>query len=111
MVNANINNAQRPADAGGFHKTVEYKQTSRHNVFESAILHNIDLSLRLIRCKIGSNCEMLVPQLKCASFRDSSDKPSRSTASFYDRYGLHVKFPRHVVQSFSRHDTEQPIRI
>ena len=61
MVNANINNAQRPADAGGFHKTVEYKQTSRHNVFERAILHNIEMSLRLIRCKIVSNCEMLVP--------------------------------------------------
>ena len=60
-VNANINNAQRHADAGGFHKTVEYKQTSRHNAFESAILHNIEMSLRLIRCKIGSNCEMLVP--------------------------------------------------
>ncbi len=57
----NINHAQRPADAGGFHKTVEYKQTSRHTVFESAILHNIEMSLRLIRCKIGSNCEMLVP--------------------------------------------------
>ena len=26
MVNANSINAQRPADAGGFHKTVEYKQ-------------------------------------------------------------------------------------
>ena len=61
MVNANINNAQRPADAGGFHKTVEYKQTSRHNVFESAILHNIEMSLRIILCKIVSNCEMLVP--------------------------------------------------
>ena len=59
MVNANII-AQRPADAGGFHKTVEYKQTSRHNVFESAILHNIEMSLRLVRCKIVSNCEMLV---------------------------------------------------
>ena len=82
MVNANINNAQRPADAGGFHKTVEYKQTSRHNVFESAILHNIEMSLRLIRCKIVSNCEMLVG--KCASFRDSSEKPSRSTATIYD---------------------------
>ena len=43
MVNANINNAQRPADAGGFHKTVEYKQTSRHNVFESAILHILNV--------------------------------------------------------------------
>ena len=40
-LNVNINYAQRPADAGGFHKTVEYKQTSRHNVFGSAILHNI----------------------------------------------------------------------
>ena len=60
-VNVNINNAQRPADAGGFHKTVEYKQTSRHNVLESAILHNIGMYLRLIRCKIGSNCGILVP--------------------------------------------------
>ena len=51
----------RPVDAGGFHKTVEYKQTSRHTVFESVILHTIEMSLRLIRCKIGSNCEMLVP--------------------------------------------------
>ena len=75
-VNANINHAQHPADAGGFHKTVEYKQTSRHTVFESAILHNIEMSLRLIRCKIRSDCEILVPWLKYASFRDSAEKPS-----------------------------------
>ena len=60
-VNANINNVQRPADAGGFHKTVEYRQTLRHNVFESAILHNIEMSLRPIRRKIGSDCESFVP--------------------------------------------------
>ena len=59
MVNANINLAQRLAYAGGFHKTLEYKQTSRLNVFESAILRNIEMSLRLIHCKIGS--EILVP--------------------------------------------------
>ena len=49
--NNNATNAQRPADAGRFHKTIEYKQASRHNVFQSAILHNIEMSLR---CKIGS---------------------------------------------------------
>ena len=97
MVNANINNAQRPADAGGFHKTLEYKQTSRHNVFESAILHNIEMSLRLIRCKIVSNCENA--QVSVIHRRNLHGQRQLFTAGM----DFMSSFPRPVVQYFSRH--------